>query len=146
MVGAFIPFIKTLRSRVAKLWIVDKHAEALRADERSMWVPPESAMDALARATVAIVSGSALVEGGIEQLLAAAASARIRIMAGPTTPMWPRPFFKRGVDILGGIRVRQGEQLLAIVGQGGSGYFFEEAAEKSCVIRPAGSYTQETIT
>ena len=43
MVGAFIPFIKTLRGRVAKLRIVDKHAEALKPNERSMWVPPESA-------------------------------------------------------------------------------------------------------
>lgn len=139
MVGAFIPFIKTLRGRVAKLRIVDKHAEALKPNERSMWVPPESAMDALARASVAIISGSALVEGGIEELLVAAAPARIRIMAGPTTPAWPGPFFKRGVDVLGGIRVKNGRQLLDIVGQGGSGYFFEQAAEKCCVIRPQTS-------
>jgi uncharacterized protein (DUF4213/DUF364 family) len=139
MVGAFIPFIKILRGRVAKLQIVDKHAEALKLDERSMWVPPESATDALARASVAIMSGSALVEGGIEDLLAAAAPARIRIMAGPTTPAWAGPFFKRGVDVLGGIRVRNGRQLLDIVGQGGSGYFFEQAAEKCCVIRPPAS-------
>jgi uncharacterized protein len=146
-VGAFIPFIKTLKHRVAKLWIVDKHAEALKADERSMRVPPESAIDVLTRASVAIISGSALVEGGIEELLAAAAAARICIMAGPTTPLWPRPFFRRGVNILGGIRVRHGAHLLAMVGQGGSGYFFEQAAEKVCVIRPAaGFYTQETNT
>jgi Putative heavy-metal chelation len=132
-------FIKTLKHRVARLWIVDKHAEALKADERSMWVPPESAIDALTRASVAIISGSALVEGGIEELLAAAAAARIRIMAGPTTPLWPRPFFKLGVNILGGIRVRHGAHLLAMVGQGGSGYFFEQAAEKVCVMRPAAA-------
>ena len=92
MVGAFIPFIKTLRGRVAKLQIVDKHAEALNPSERSMWVPPESATDTLAKASVAIVSGSALVEGGIEELLAAAALVRIRIMAGPTTPSGPAHF------------------------------------------------------
>lgn len=142
MVGAFIPFIKTLRGRVAKLQIVDKHAEALIPSERSMWVPQESATDTLANASVAIVSGSALVEGGIEELLAAAAPVRIRIMAGPTTPVWPGPFFTRGVDVLGGIRARNGRQLLDIVGQGGSGYFFEQAAEKCCVIRPKTSSSE----
>jgi uncharacterized protein (DUF2249 family)/uncharacterized protein (DUF4213/DUF364 family) len=146
MVGAFIPFIKALRERVAKLRIVDKHAEALKPDELSMWVPPESATDALARASVAIMSGSALVEGGIEELLDAAAPARSRIMAGPTTPIWPAPFFKRGVDVLGGIRVKHGKQLLEIVGQGGSGYFFEQAAEKYCVARPSiGFRTKGTV-
>jgi uncharacterized protein len=136
MVGAFIPFIKAVKGRVAKIAIVDKHAEALKGDERSMWVPPESAVDALVRASVAIISGSALVEGGIEEVLTATAAARIRIMAGPTTPLWPGPFFKRGVDVLGGIRVRNGKQVLEIVGQGGSGYFlFGEATEKCCVIK-----------
>lgn len=53
-----------------------------------------------------------------------------------STGIWPGPFFTRGVDVLGGIRVRNGRQLLEIVGQGGSGYFFEQAAEKCCVIRP----------
>lgn len=146
MVGAFVPFIKKLRGRVAKLRIVDKHAEALKPDERGMWVPPESALDALARASGAIISGSALVEGGIEELLDAAAHARIRIMAGPTTPIWPGPFFKRGIDVLGGIRVTNGKQMLDIVGQGGSGYFFEQAAEKCCVIRqPASSDAREAV-
>ncbi len=144
MVGSFVPFIKALRGRVAKLRVIDKHPEALKPDERSMWVPPQSAADALARASVAIVSGSALVEGGIEELLAAAAHARMRVMAGPTTPVWPGPFFKHGIDVLGGIRVRNGRQLLDIVGQGGSGYFFEEAVDKFCLLRaPAALSLQE---
>ena len=55
---------------MAKLGIVDKHAEALKPDESGMWVPPESAVDALARASVAIVSEgspapSALPSSGI---------------------------------------------------------------------------------
>jgi uncharacterized protein len=136
MVGAFIPFIKAVKGRVSKITIVDKHAEALKGDERSMWVPPESAVDALSRASVAIISGSALVEGGIEEVLTATGAARVRIMAGPTTPLWPGPFFRRGVDILGGVQVKNGNRVLEIVGQGGSGYFlFGEATEKCCVIK-----------
>lgn len=134
MVGAFIPFIKRLKGKVADLRVIDKHRGALKPDEQALWVPPEQVAETLGKASIAIFSGSTLVEGGIEELLEAARSARIRVMAGPTTPMWPRPFFKRGIAILGGIRAVNGRELITIVGQGGSGYLFEQAAEKACVI------------
>jgi uncharacterized protein (DUF4213/DUF364 family) len=68
-------------------------------------------------------------------LLAAASRARTIVLAGPTASPWPPPFFARGVHILGGIRVRQGARLLRLVSEGGSGYFFTDAAEKICIVR-----------
>ncbi len=136
MVGAFIPFIKKLKGRVASIKVIDKHRDALKPEEQALWAPPESAAEILKDASVVIFSGSTLVEGGIEELLSWSEAARVRLMAGPTTPLWPHPFFKCGICILGGIRVLQGRGLLTIVGQGGSGYFFEKAAEKACVIDP----------
>jgi uncharacterized protein (DUF4213/DUF364 family) len=100
-------------------------------------VPPERAAEALKDASVVIFSGSTLVEGGIEELLSWSDGARVRVMAGPTTPLCPHPFFKHGIAILGGIRALNGRDLLTIVGQGGSGYLFEKAAEKVCVIDPS---------
>src|SRR5581483_3672073 len=64
MVGAFAPFIKKLKGRVARLRVVDKHPGALKADEREAWVAPEHAPAALAEASVVLITGSALVEGG----------------------------------------------------------------------------------
>jgi uncharacterized protein len=133
MVGAFVPFIRKLRGRVADLKVIDKHRDALKPNEQSLWVPPERAANALKGASVVILSGSTLVEGGIDELLEFAKSARVRVMAGPTTPMWARPFFARGIDVLGGIQVLNGKDLLTVVSQGGSGYFFESAARKVCV-------------
>ncbi len=137
MVGAFIPFIKQLKGQVAGLKVIDKHRDALKPEEQALWAPPESAAEVLKDASVVIFSGSTLVEGGIEELLSWSEAARARVMAGPTTPLWPRPFFQHGIAILGGIRVLNGRDLLMIVGQGGSGYFFEKAAEKVCVIDPS---------
>lgn len=137
MVGAFVPFIKKLKGRVAGLSIIDKHRDALKPEEQPLWVPPERAAQALEEASVAIFSGSTLVEGGIDELLRLSRAARVRVMAGPTTPLWPQPFFSRGISVLGGIRALSGRDLLTIVGQGGSGYFFEKAAEKACVIESA---------
>jgi uncharacterized protein (DUF4213/DUF364 family) len=138
MVGAFVPFIKRLKGRVAGLRVIDKHRDALKPEEQALWTPPQRASEALKNASVVILSGSALVEGGVEELLSASESARVRVMAGPTTPLlWPRPFFECGIVILGGIRALNGRDLLTIVGQGGSGYFFEGAAQKACLMEPS---------
>jgi uncharacterized protein len=137
MVGAFIPFIKALKGRVADLGVIDKHPGALKTDEQALWVSPERAPEALSKASVVILSGSTLVEGGAEELLNLSKAARVRVMAGPTTPLWPNPFFSRGIDVLAGIEILNGREMLTIVGQGGSGYFFETAARKTCVIKPS---------
>ena len=135
MVGAFVPFIKALRGRVADLWIVDKHQGALKAEEMRFWRSPAQAMHVLMRASVAVITGSALVEGGLDALLDAASGCRRVVLAGPTASPWPPTFFSRGVHVLGGIRVLDGGKMLQLVSEGGSGYFFAGAAEKICAIR-----------
>lgn len=135
MVGAFVPFIKTLKGGVAELWVVDKHPGALKSDELPFWRPPERAAEALSGADVVIITGSALVEGGIDPLLDASRGARQVVLAGPTASPWPPVFFERGVSILGGIRVLDGDGMLHVISEGGSGYFFQGVAEKVCVIR-----------
>lgn len=135
MVGAFAPFVRALKGRVADLWVVDQHPAALKDDEGSLWRPPDQAEHVLRAATVVLVTGSALVEDGVDLLLEASQGARRVVLAGPTTALWPVPFFRRGVHVLAGIRVLDGARLVRIVGEGGSGYFFDDAAEKAAVIR-----------
>lgn len=135
MVGAFVPFIKKLKGQVAGLRVVDKHKEALKADEATFWRPPEMAAQTLSEASVVIITGSALVEGGLDLLLQAACNARSVVLAGPTASSWPPPFFARGVHVLGGMRVTEPVKLMQLVSEGGSGYFFDAAAEKVCIIR-----------
>lgn len=144
MVGAFIPFIKALKTQEIEVRIIDKHPNALKEDERPLWIRPEMARDELSGANVVIITGSSLVEGGLDDLLQWSTVARSRVLAGPTTPLWARPFFKHGVTALGGIRVLKPVDLLTIVGQGGSGYMFTAAAEKVCVIqRDSGAVSKQ---
>ncbi len=135
MLGGFIPFIKALKGQVADLWVVDKHPEALKPDELPFWRSPENAIEVISQASVVIMTGSSLVEGGIDTLLEAAGNARRVVLAGPTASPWPPTFFERGVDVLGGIRVLDGRLMLQVVSEGGSGYFFDRGAEKVCVVR-----------
>jgi uncharacterized protein len=142
MVGALVPFIKTLKGRVAELWVIDKHPQALKADEQTLWRPPHEAQKVLAQASVVIITGSALVEGGLDSLLAAAQPARRVVLAGPTASPWPPTFFARGVHVLGGIRIHDGDAMLQLVSEGGSGYFFAGCSEKVCIVRHDVAYGQ----
>jgi len=135
MVGGFIPFIKALKRQVAELWVVDKHPEALKPDELPYWRPPEQVEEVLSQANVVVITGSSLVEGGIDGLLEAATRARKIVMAGPTASPWPPPFFERGVHVLGGVQVADGARILQVVSEGGSGYFFDKGAGKVSVVR-----------
>lgn len=135
MVGGFVPFIKALKGNVAQLWVIDKHPQALKPDEATFWRSPEQAIETIVQASVVIITGSALVEGGLDDLLQTAGSARAVILAGPTASPWPPPFFERGVHVLGGIRVLDQHKILQVVSEGGSGYFFETEAEKICLVR-----------
>lgn len=121
---------------MADLWVVDQHREALKPDELPFWRPPAEAERVLSQAGVVVITGSALVEGGIDGLLEAASEARRVVLAGPTASPWPPPFFERGVDVLGGIRVLDGPAMMRVVAEGGSGYFFGgKVAERICVVR-----------
>jgi uncharacterized protein (DUF4213/DUF364 family) len=137
LVGAFVPFIKKLRHYAAALWVIDKHPEALRPDERYLWHPPEDAPELFSKASVVIMTGSTLVEGGTDDLLQYVRRPCRVVMAGPTASPWPPTFFAHGVDVLAGIRVTDGPSLLDTVSQGGSGYFFGRCAEKIAIVRRA---------
>lgn len=135
MVGAFVPFIKSLRDEVAGLFVIDRHREALKEHELQFWRPPEVAPAVIAQADVVLITGSALIEGDLETLLDAAADARTVALAGPTASPWPPTFFEHGVDVLAGIRIQDGVEMLQLVSEAGSGYFFDSAAEKVSVVR-----------
>lgn len=135
IVGAFAPFIKALQGRVARLTVIDKHPQALQPDESAVWRPPEQAAAVLGEADVVIISASALVEGGIDALLAAGAGARRVVLAGPSTPAWPAPFFACGVHVLAGLELGDPARLLQIVSEGGTGYLVSRTLRKRCIVR-----------
>jgi uncharacterized protein (DUF4213/DUF364 family) len=139
MVGALTPFLNKLKGSVASLRVIDNHPEALKPDELGIWCSPYQAAEALADANVVIISGSALVEGDLDALLLSAMNARRVVLAGPTASPWPPTFFESGIDVLGGLRVLDASKIMQIVAEGGSGYFFGDAAEKVCIVRDGGA-------
>jgi uncharacterized protein (DUF4213/DUF364 family) len=134
MVGAFVPFIKALKGTTETLYIIDKHPQALKEDERHLWCSPASVAETLPQADIVIITGSSMVEGGLDDLLSACTKAREIILAGPTASTWPVPFFKRGITVMAGISVSDPDRLLQVVSEGGSGYFFTGFAQKTAIV------------
>jgi uncharacterized protein (DUF4213/DUF364 family) len=135
MVGAFAPFIRRLKEEIKGLYVIDKHPQALKSDEMSFWRSPAQIPQVLPQADVAIITGSAIVEGGLDELLSYSQRAREVVLAGPTASMWPEPLFQRGVTVLGGITINDADRLLQVVSEGGSGYFFTGPARKMSIVK-----------
>ena len=136
LVGAFVPFIKKLKGTVKQLRVVEKNPQALKGNELEFYRPAEQAGEVLNRADVVVISGSAMVHHSLDPLLGFCRAARQVIVAGPTASMYPGPLFDRGVTVLGGMAVHNADELLRVVSEGGSGYFFGRWAEKVTIIKP----------
>jgi hypothetical protein len=87
--------------------------------------PAEKASEVLVNADVVVTSGSAIVHRSLDHLLSFCTSAREVIVAGLTASMYPDHLFARGVTVLGGITINDGDEMVRLVGEGGSGCFLE---------------------
>lgn len=97
VVGYFKPLLWRFRS-----------ARSVKIVERKRmrgFYPPERADEALRGADIVLLTGSCLVYGGLERYLRLARGASMVIVLGPTSSMTPEPFFKRGVDVVAGVRI-----------------------------------------
>ncbi|MEM1994605.1 MAG: DUF364 domain-containing protein [Nitrososphaerales archaeon] len=85
-----------------------KSAKSLKIVERKKMkgvYPPEKAEEVLSGADIVLITGSCLVYGGLERYLKLAKGAEKVIVLGPTSSMTPEPFFKRGADIVAGVKI-----------------------------------------
>lgn len=122
LVGAFTPFIRLLKKMPCQLYILEKNAKALKADEMAYYRPPEAARETLAVSDVAILTGTTIVNHTIDELLTYPPAGCQVVLAGPTASMVPVAFFKRGVNFIGGIEITHPDKTLDILAEAGSAY------------------------
>ncbi|MFO0794828.1 MAG: DUF364 domain-containing protein [Candidatus Brocadiaceae bacterium] len=131
MVGAFPPFIKKIREVSNKLSVIEKNPRAVGKDENFTIEPAERLQEIIPQGNILIITGVTLVNHTLEPILRLAGNAREIIVVGPTASVYPEPLFKRGVTILGGVKVTDATKMIHLIGEGGSGYdFFEQCAQK----------------
>jgi uncharacterized protein (DUF4213/DUF364 family) len=113
MVGYFAPIIAQLRKTGCRLDVVElnsHHGDTLT---------PEQGREAMAQCTVAIVTGTSLINGTCDEVLAGLGQPRAVVILGPSSPLCPTAFKGTPVTHVAGARVRDVEAVLRVVSEGG---------------------------
>jgi uncharacterized protein (DUF4213/DUF364 family) len=111
LIGHF-PFVSQLRQSVGQLWVIEKRP--IEGD-----YPDYAALELLPRADVVAITGTAIINHTIDNLLGLCSPGATIMVLGPSTPLSP-VLFDYGVDILSGTRVVDETAVLRTVGQGAS--------------------------
>ncbi len=134
VVGALVPALRMLKKRGGPWWVVEQDARTLKGDELEHYLPFSQSGEVLARAQVVIVTGVTLLNQTLEPILQAARpGAEIAVM-GPSASLPPQPLFRRGVNLVGGVRVHRPDELLDCLAAAGSGYHFFEGMARRMVM------------
>ena len=136
VVGALAPFLKVLKRRGRPYRVLELDPSTLKPDEMPFYAPADRAPVEVPRADVLVVTGTSLINDTLEGLLALARPDATVVVVGPTASMLPEAFFRRGVDVLGGVLVNDPDPLLDVLCEAGSGYhFFGRSAERIVIRR-----------
>jgi uncharacterized protein (DUF4213/DUF364 family) len=131
VVGAFVPFLKSLKRARQRFTVLEIDPGTLKPDELPHFRPADQAGDVLPSADVVLITGTTMVNDTLEHLLALCRPGARVVLVGPTVSLLPDAFLRRGVDVLGGIRVTAPDAFLDVLAEGGSGHhFFGRSAEK----------------
>jgi uncharacterized protein (DUF4213/DUF364 family) len=111
VVGRF-PFIPRLRDATARLWVIEKHPAEGE-------YPAAAASELIPRAEVVALTGSALINHTLDDLLALCSPGAVVVVLGPSTPLSP-VLFDHGVTMISGAQVIDEELALHTISQGGT--------------------------
>ena len=109
VVGSF-PFVPRLQGKVGELWVLERHPSEgeLLAEEASKVIP---------RADVVAITGTALINRTLDDLLAMCREDSSVMVLGPSTPLSP-VLFDYGVDVVSGTQVVDTDLVLTLISQG----------------------------
>jgi uncharacterized protein (DUF4213/DUF364 family) len=140
VVGAFVPFLRSLKRARQRFTVLEIDPATLKPDELPYFRPADQAAEVLPTAEVVLITGTTLVNDTLEALLPLCRADTRVVVVGPTVGLLPDALLRRGADVLGGIRITAPDAFLDVLAEGGSGYhFFGRSAEKVVLLRPAMS-------
>ncbi len=136
VVGALAPFLKKLVMRDRPFTILEMDPSTLKPHEMPFYLHGSRAAEVIPKADVLVITGTTLINDTLDELLHLAKPEAHIVVVGPTASLLPDAFFKRGVDLLGGISVTNPDELLDLLAEAGSGYhFFEKSADRTVIRR-----------
>ena len=131
MVGAFTPFIKKIREITEKLFVIEKNPRVVGKDDTFKIESANRLEEIIPQANILIITGVTLVNHTLGPILDLAEKANEIVVVGPTASIYPEPLFRRGVTVMGGVRITDAARMVHLIGEAGSGYdFFDTCADK----------------
>jgi uncharacterized protein (DUF4213/DUF364 family) len=136
LIGAFTPYIKRLKVMGNPFFIIEKDRQTLRPDEMKYFKPETEIQGALEKSQVVISTGTAIVNHTFDSILSLITNGKRAAIIGPTASLIPDAFFKKGIDVMAGIRILNPDLMLKILRQGGSAYHLsKECSEKIAFVK-----------
>lgn len=138
MVGYFAPLVPKILEITNKLTILEKR-EIETVDTKEIRIlPSKSAIEVLPDSDIIIISASTLANQTFDKLLSFCGKAREVVLLGPSTPLYPKPFFEQGITAVMGTRIFDPLRMLTIVSEAGGTkklhqYCGEKIAFKNCM-------------
>jgi uncharacterized protein (DUF4213/DUF364 family) len=116
MVGYFGPLVPKILKITDKLTVLEKREiEA----PKTRTLPSEKAREILPASNVIILSASTLANRTFDELLSLRGTAREIVLLGPSAPLYPAPFFERGITAIMGTRILNPLTMLTVVSEAG---------------------------
>jgi len=109
VVGHF-PFVPRLQEVAEKLWVLERRP-------RLGDLPAKEAENIMPQADVLAITGTALINETMDQLLSLCRKDALIMVLGPTTPLSP-VWFDHGVDLVSGTQVTEPATVLRLVSEG----------------------------
>ncbi|MBS3920829.1 MAG: DUF364 domain-containing protein [Deltaproteobacteria bacterium] len=136
LVGAFGPYIKRLKAMGNPFYIIEKNRLTLKPDEMKYFKPESEMNTAIEKSQVVIITGTAIVNHTIDAVFSWISNGKRAGIIGPTASLIPDAFFKKGIDVMAGVRILNSDLMLKILKQGGSAYhLLRECSEKIAFVK-----------
>lgn len=113
MVGYFGPLVKRLQASGCRLDIIELDSS------RPGVLSPQQGRSVLSACSVAILTGTSLVTGTCDELLADLSRPREAVLLGPSAPFCPQAFAGTPLTRIAGARVLDANGALRVVSEGG---------------------------
>ena len=114
MVGLFNPLIKTIKKAGAEMVVLERKEQLVQSYPD---LPITLDATELSTCNKILCTSTTILNNSLDEILAHCSPAAFVSIIGPTAGYFPDPLFARGVDVVGGRVVKNGELLLQLLAE-----------------------------
>ena len=114
MVGLFTPLIKTIKKAGAEMVVLEKKEQLI---QKYPDLPITLDATKLSTCNKILCTSTTILNNSLDEILAFCSADAFVSIIGPTAGYFPDPLFARGVDVVGGRVVKNGELLLQLLAE-----------------------------